>query len=149
MQTMEKYQKNPALVILDRQVGKIADEQLWAIFAHIQYAAARRVSAALGYLPFTWPLTPVDMQLNTQVASDVYALLAKAGIPAGRSQPDETRLAEYLRAINILLTEVYFVDEKHLQYALFCLKNYMRIGPRWLKQAAGIVEAEVEVEVTA
>lgn len=145
MEQMEKYQKNPALVILDRQVGKIADEQLWAIFAHIQYAAAR----PLGYLPFTWPLTPVDMQLNTQVASDVYALLAKAGIPAGRSQPDETRLAEYLRAINILLTEVYFVDEKHLQYALFCLKNYMRIGPQWLKQAAGIVEAEVEAEVTA
>lgn len=144
MQTMEKYQKNPALVILDRQVGKITDEQLWAIFAHIQYAAARRVSAALGYLPFTWPLTPVDMQLNTQVASDVYALLAKAGIPAGRSQPDETRLAEYLRAINILIEEVFFIDENHLQYAMFCLKNYMRIGPQWLQQAAG-VEESVEV----
>jgi len=146
MEQIEKYQKNPALVILDRQVGKITDEQLWAIFAHIQYTAARRVCAALGYyLPFTWPLTPVDMQLNTQVASDVYALLAKAGIPAGRSQPDETRLAEYLRAINILIEEVFFVDEKYLQYALFCLKNYMRIAPSWLKQAAGVVEESVEV----
>jgi len=145
MEQMEKYQKNPALVVLDRQVGKITDEQLWAIFAHIEYVAARRVCAALGYLPFTWPLTPVDMQLNTQVASDVYALLAKAGIPAGRSQPDETRLAEYLRAINILIEEVFFVDEKYLQYALFCLKNHMRIGPQWLKQAAGVVEESVEV----
>ena len=143
--TIEKYQKNPALVILDRQAGKITDEQLWSIFAYAQYAAARRVCAALGYLPFTWPLTPVDMQLNTQVASDVYALLAKAGIPAGRSQSDETRLAEYLRAINILIEEVFFIDENHLQYAMFCLKNYMRITPSWLKQAAGVVEESVEV----
>lgn len=143
--TIEKYQKNPALVILDRQAGKITDEQLWSIFAYAQYTAARRVCAALGYLPFTWPLTPVDMPLNTQVASDVYALLAKAGIPAGCGQPDETRLAEYLRAINILIEEVFFIDENHLQYAMFCLKNYMRITPSWLKQAAGVVEESVEV----
>lgn len=149
MQTMEKYQKNPALVILDRQVGKITDEQLWAIFAHIQYAAARRVSAILGYLPFTWPLTPVDLQVNNQIADDVYALLAKAGIKNGRNQPDENGLADYLRACNILLTEVDTFEEKYLQYAMLWLKNYMRIGPLWLKQAAGIVEAEVEAEVTA
>ena len=144
MQTMEKYQKNPALVILDRQVGKIADEQLWAIFAHIQYAAARRACAALGYLPFTWPLTPVDMQI---VGVELTPVFEKAGIPSGGTAlalPDETRLAEYLRGLKILLDERDFIPREALQFAAFRLKCRMRINLEWLKRTAW-----VETEVTA
>jgi len=142
--TIEKYQKNPALVILDRQAGKITDEQLWSIFAYAQYTAARRVCAALGYLPFTWPLTPVDMQI---VGVELTPVFEKAGIPSGDTAlalPDETRLAEYLRGLKILLDERDFIPCEALQFAAFRLKCRMRINLEWLKRTA-----RVETEVTA
>ena len=138
------YQYHPARVILDRQVGKITDQELWTTLAWMENAAARRICAILGLAPFTWPLTLVDMQI---VGVELTPVFEKAGIPSGGTAlalPDETRLAEYLRGLKILLDERDFIPREALPFAAFRLKCRMRINLEWLKRTAW-----VETEVTA
>jgi len=140
----KEYQKNPALVVLDYQVGKITDQELWTTLAWMENETARRIWHILGLAPFTWPLTPVDMQTVYVELSPVFE---KAGIPFGETAlalPDETRLAEYLRGLKILLDERDFIPCEALQFAAFRLKCRMRINLEWLKRTA-----RVETEVTA
>jgi hypothetical protein len=81
------------------------------------------------------------------VGVELTPVFEKAGIPSGGTAlalPDETRLAEYLRGLKILLDERDFIPREALQFAAFRLKCRMRINLEWLKRTAW-----VETEVTA
>ena len=81
------------------------------------------------------------------VGVELTPVFEKAGIPSGGTAlalPDETRLAEYLRGLKILLDERDFIPREALQFAAFRLKCRMRINLEWLKRTA-----RVETEVTA
>jgi len=129
---------NAALLVLLAQAGRIADADFWneTNRREVSRQMYSRIFTAAGYYPATWPLYRLEMTPDSLVHKVTNTILKKAGIPsrtlasAGAPPPEH-----YLKGLQALL-DAEEIGHLDLPYAVFCLKNRLRIGAGWLPDAA-------------